>query len=124
VGWKIFEDIFHDAVNLAYELWPGSELSKSGSGYESEAPQNSNSKYLWKGMSVFAIDGSKYTLPATTEIRKEFDPKSGFQYKNKGHYPQCLVSTAYDVFRRLPVARTIVPVNSSEREQVKQFTLA
>lgn len=117
VDWKIFEDIFHDAVNLAYELWPGSELSES----ESEAPQNSNSKYLWKGMSVFAIDGSKYTLPATTEIRKEFDPKSGFQYKNKGHYPQCLVSTAYDVFRRLPVARTIVPVNSSEREQVKQL---
>ena len=121
VDWKIFEDIFHDAVNLAYELWPGSESNDIESESESEAPQNSNSKYLWKGMSAFAIDGSKYTLPATMEIRKEFDPKSGFQYKNKGHYPQCLVSTAYDVFRRLPVARTIVPVNSSEREEAKQL---
>jgi hypothetical protein len=98
---------------LAYELWPGSERR------DIEAPQNS--KYLWKGMSVFAIDGSKYTLPATEQIRKEFDPKSGFQYKSKGHYPQCLVSTAYDVFRRLPVARTIAPVKSSEREEAKQL---
>jgi hypothetical protein len=113
VDWKVFEDIFHDAVNLAYELWPGSERR------DIEAPQNS--KYLWKGMSVFAIDGSKYTLPATEQIRKEFDPKSGFQYKSKGHYPQCLVSTAYDVFRRLPVARTIAPVKSSEREEAKQL---
>ena len=29
----------------------------------------------------------------------------------------CLVSTVYDVFRRLPLARTVVPVDSSEREQ-------
>ena len=132
VNWKVFEDIFHDAVNLAYQLWPGSKSnskSKSNSNSNSDGinihiqvPENSkSSKYLWKGMSVFAIDGSKYTLPATEQIRKEFDPKSGFQYKSKGHYPQCLVSTAYDVFRRLPVARTIVPVNSSEREEAKQL---
>jgi len=70
-------------------------------------------------MSVYAIDGSKYTLPATQEIREEFDPKSGLQFSGKGHYPQCLVSTVYDVFRRLPIARTVVPVNSSERAEVK-----
>jgi hypothetical protein len=72
-------------------------------------------------MSVYAVDGSMYDLPATDEIRKEFDPKSGLQYKGKGHYPQCLVSTLYDVFRRLPIARTVVPVNSCEREQAKQL---
>jgi hypothetical protein len=109
IHWKVFENIFYDAVKLAYELWPG----------DIESPQDS--KYLWHGMSVFAIDGSKYTLPATTEIRKEFDPESGFEYNSKGHYPQCLVSTAYDVFRRLPVARTIVDSNGSEREEAKDL---
>jgi hypothetical protein len=70
-------------------------------------------------MSVFAFDGSKYDLPATEEIRKEFDPQTGFQYEGKGHYPQCLVTTAYDVFRRLPVARTVVSIHGSEREEAQ-----
>jgi hypothetical protein len=72
-------------------------------------------------MSVFAIDGSKYTLPATEEIRAAFDPQSGLQYSGKGHYPQCLVSTVYDVFRRFPIARHIGPLNASEREQAKSL---
>ncbi len=72
-------------------------------------------------MSVFAIDGSKDTLPATQEIRQEFDPDSGLQYPGKGHYPQCLVSTVYDVFRRLPIARNVVPVDSCERKQVEEL---
>ncbi len=38
VTWKIFENIFHDAVKPAYELWP------------------CDAKYLWNGMSVFAFD--------------------------------------------------------------------
>jgi hypothetical protein len=69
-------------------------------------------------MSVVAFDGSKYDLPATVEIRKDFAPQSGFQYESKGHYPQCLITTAYDVFRRLPVARSIVGIHGSEREEV------
>lgn len=35
----------------------------------------------------------------------------------RGHYPQCLVSTAYDVFRRIPVARSIAPTHKSERDE-------
>ena len=100
MGWTIFEDIFHKAVNLAYELWPV------------------KSQYSWNGMSVFAVDGSKFTLPATISLRKEFDPESGLQKRGKGHFPQCMVSTVYDVFRRLPIARTVVGVNASEREEV------
>jgi len=103
VGWNSFQEMLEKAVHLAYECWPVSP------------------KYVWHGMSVYAVDGSMYELPATDEIRKEFDPKSGLQYKGKGHYPQCLVSTLYDVFRRLPIARTVVPVNSCEREQAKQL---
>ncbi len=68
-------------------------------------------------MSVYAIDGSKFTLPATEAIRNEFDPNSGLEHAGKGHDPQCLVSTLYDVFRRLPVARTMVSIHGSERHE-------
>ena len=101
VPWTVFRDILGEAVDLAYSLWPR------------------NPSFLWHGMSVFAFDGSKYDLPATEEIRKEFDPQTGFQYEGKGHYPQCLVTTAYDVFRRLPVARTVVSIHGSEREEAQ-----
>lgn len=68
-------------------------------------------------MSVYAIDGSKFTLPATETMRKEFDPESGLEHAGKGHYPHCLVSTLYDVFRRLPVDRTIVSIHGAERQE-------
>lgn len=103
VDWKIFREILDDAVKLAYDCWP-------------KGPKD-----LWHGMSTYAIDGSDYTLPATEELRAEFDPQSGLQRAGKGHYPQCLVCTLYDVFRRLPIARTVVPVNSSERDQAKHL---
>ncbi len=103
VHWRVFQDILNDAVELANECWP------------------KDPRFEWHGMSVYAVDGSKYNLPATPEIRDRFDPESGLQYPGKGHYPQCLVSTACDVFRRLPVARTVVPRDSSERDQVKHL---
>lgn len=104
VPWQIFENLAYDTTKLAYELFP------------------EDSKYLWHGMSVFAFDGSKYDLPATEEIRKEFDHDSGLATNGKGHYPQCLVSTAYDVFRRLPVARTVESIEeANEREEAKKL---
>jgi hypothetical protein len=103
VDWQVLRDILIDAVKLAYESWP------------------KDPRFTWHGMSVYGVDGSKYNLPATAEIRNEFDPKSGLQYCGKGHFPQCLVSTVYDVFRRLPIARTVVPANSSERDEVKHL---
>ena len=103
VSWIIFQDILSRAVQLAYELFP-------------EKPE-----YLWHGMSVYAVDGSAYTLPATEALRKEFDPDSGLNHRGKGHYPQCLVSTVYDVFRRLPIARSVVKANGSERDEAKSF---
>ena len=95
--WKVFESVFSSVVSLALQHWP------------------TDAKYLWHGMSVFAIDGSKFTLPASAEIRIYFDPDSGLQNVGKGHYPQALVSTAFDVFRRIPVARTVMPNKASER---------
>ncbi len=99
VPWEVFQQTLHDAVDVAYNVWP-------------DDPQ-----YTWHGMSVYAIDGSKFTLPAAKALRKEFDPGSGLDHSGKGHYPQCLVSTLYDVFRRVPIARTIVSIHGSEREE-------
>ncbi len=98
-----FSDVMDQAVKIAYDNFPKSK------------------KYQWKDLSVYAVDGSKYTLPSSDVLRDEFDPKSGFDNEKnksgKGHYPQCLVSTIYDVFRRIPIARSIATVNSSEREE-------
>ena len=66
------------------------------------------------------LTATKYQLPAADAVRTAFDPHSGLDHPGKGHYPQCLVSTAYDVFRRLPVARTVQPMaEANEREEVK-----
>ena len=89
-------------MRLAYEVWPTGD------------------EFTWQGFSVFAIDGSKYRLPASDAVRLAFDPDSGLDHPGQGHYPQCLVSTAYDVFRRLPVARTVQSMaHANEREEVK-----
>lgn len=101
VPWQAFESIFYDAVDLANSLWD-------------EKPW-----HRWHSMRVYAIDGSKYTLPASDEIRKEFDPHSGFGIAGKGHYPQCRVSTVYDVFKRLPIGRCVDSCSSSEREHAR-----
>jgi hypothetical protein len=103
IGWQIFRDILSRAVHLAYECWPTA------------------AEFVWHGMSVYAIDGSQFTLPASQEIRDEFDPRSGLSNRGKGHFPMCLVSTVYDVFRRLPIARTVVPIDSCERRQAKEL---
>ena len=46
VSWTVFRDILKEAVDLAYKLWPR------------------DPSYLWHGMTVIAIDGSKDDLPA------------------------------------------------------------
>lgn len=100
--WITFEKLFRESVKMAYEVFPSKE------------------KYLWKGMSVFAFDGSHYRLPGTKNIRAHFDPNAGIGSKNhgRGHYPLCLVSTVYDVFRRIPIARTVVPrLEGNERKE-------
>jgi hypothetical protein len=102
LSWTAFEYLHRDAVRLAYELWPAS------------------CEDTWQGLSVFAIDGSKYALPASEALRAAFDPDSGLAHAGKGHYPQCLVSTVQDVFRRLPIARTVRPIaDANEREELK-----
>jgi hypothetical protein len=99
IDWTVFRESLNTARQIAYDVWP-------------DHPQ-----YTWHRMSVFATDGSKYNLPATEELRRSFDPRSGLQNPGKGHYPQCLVNTVYDVFRRIPVARTVVGIRGSEQQE-------
>jgi Transposase DDE domain len=102
--WQAFETLLNQSVALAYEVFPPRE------------------EYLWHGLSVFAFDGSKYHLPATEAVRQAFDPQSGLEYAGRGHYPQCLVTTASDVFRRLPVGRTVGALqDGDEREQAQHL---
>lgn len=101
VSWEFFKDLFEDAVRLAYDTIP------------------ETAKLLWLGRSVYAIDGSQFILPANPNIRETFDPDSGLSTNGKGHFPYCLVSTLYDVFRKIPVARTIVDSKGSEREEAE-----
>jgi hypothetical protein len=103
VPWTVFQEILSRAVALANSLWPHDD------------------SFLWNKMPVYAFDGSKFVLPATEEIRAEFDPKSGLDHNGKGHYPQCLVMTAYDVFRQLPVARAVGSIHDSERDQAQSL---
>jgi hypothetical protein len=104
LGWQSFAVLLRQAVELADSVFPARD------------------EYTWQGLSVFAFDGSKYTLPATQALREAFDPDSGLDKPGKGHYPQALVNTVYDVFRRLPVGRTICPINDgNEREQALQL---
>jgi hypothetical protein len=102
--WQTLSTLLRRVVVLAYEVFPPRE------------------EYLWHGLSVFAFDGSIYTLPATEAIRQAFDPQSGLATPGRGHYPQCLVMTAYDVLRRLPVGRTICALqDGDERAQAQRL---
>jgi hypothetical protein len=102
--WQVLDILLRRVIALAYEVFPPRE------------------EYQWRGLSVFAFDGSTYTLPATEAMRQAFDPQSGLASPGRGHYPQCLVMTAYDVLRRLPVGRTICALqDGDERVQAQRL---
>lgn len=104
LDWTIFEKLLAVTNHLANEFFP------------------KRSEYSWNGFSVLGFDGSKYDLPATQEMREFFDAKSGLENKGKGHYPQALINTVYDVFRRIPIGRTITPIDGgNEREEAKKL---
>jgi Transposase DDE domain len=102
--WQVLDILLRRLIVLAYEVFPPREEDQ------------------WHGLSVFAFDGSTYTLPATEAMRQAFDPHSGLAVPGRGHYPQCLVMTAYDVLRRLPVGRTICALqDGDERGQAQRL---
>lgn len=100
LDWSALADLLHKIVDLAYVVFPSRE------------------EYRWQGFNVFGIDGSKFNLPSAQVLRKEFDPDSGLNTPGKGHYPQAVINTVYDVFRRIPVRRSVCSIqDGNEREQ-------
>ncbi|NLD93198.1 MAG: IS4 family transposase [Fibrobacter sp.] len=98
IDYRAFQDMFNKAVNVAQRLIP---LDDS---------------HLWKGLyRVIALDGSKYTLPHSLDIIDALDPDAGLHNNGKGHFPQCLVMTAYDVLAEYPLEIEILPSATSER---------
>lgn len=67
---------------------------------------------LWHGRRIFAVDGMRHNLQRGAELSEHFGVPHG------GHCPQMLVSTLYDVIGRFPVAATIAPGSSCERQEL------
>lgn len=102
---KVFQEIFMKAVKLAYDLWP----------------ENAD-EFLWNGMSVYAIDGSKNT----TSLRQRKCVMNLILAADSNTAAEAIflnasVTTVFDVFRRIPVARNVASINASEREEFKRL---
>ncbi len=94
-----FEQMFKEVVDFAYQNW-------------------NSSKYQFVNRNVIAIDGSKFTLNSSEKLKESFDKKS-MKLENGSHYfPQCMVTTFYDVYRKIPIKRTVQPYASSERTEL------
>ena len=75
----------------------------------SDLASDSHEDHRWNGRKVFAIDGTKWTVPRNDDLMRHFGSTSS------GHYPQALVSVLYDVCAGLPVDVEVSPYASSER---------
>ncbi len=64
------------------------------------------------GRRIFAVDGMRHNLQRSAELAERFGVPHG------GHCPQMLVSTLYDVIGRFPIAATIAPGASCERQEL------
>lgn len=53
-----------------------------------------NDRFLWNGRRVFAVDGSKLTLPSTFNTKKYYSPG--------GHYRQALCTVLYQLKAEVP----------------------
>jgi hypothetical protein len=66
----------------------------------------------WNGRRIFAVDGMRHNLQRSPELADRFGVPHG------GHCPQMLVSTLYDVIGKFPIAATIAPGASCERQEL------
>lgn len=69
-------------------------------------------KLCWNGRRIFAVDGMRHNLQRSAELGEHFGVPHG------GHCPQMLVSVLYDVIGKFPVAATMVPGASCERQEM------
>ena len=77
-----------------------------------EVGRRHEAKLLWHGRRIFTVDGMRHNLQRGSELAERFGVPRG------GHCPQMLVSVLYDVIGRFPVAATIAPGTSCERQEL------
>lgn len=75
--------------------------------------------HLWKGLRVFAVDGTKYTLPASKELIKKFGCHNCGEVD--AHYPQALVSVLFNIKSKIAYDVVIERNNGNERESLKKL---
>ncbi len=99
IKYSAFEQIFKEVVDFTYQNWDSPE-------------------YQFVNRNVIAVDGSKFVLNSSEELKNSFDKKS-MNFESGSHYfPQCMVTTFYDVYRKIPIKRTVQPYASSERVEL------
>jgi len=97
---KLDESIFKRANSLIIETY---------------APERS--RFTWRGHRLFAVDGSKVTLPRTLI-------KYGYRPPNKeAHYPQGLLSCLYEIRTQLPFDFDLVARSGERSCAVKHLQL-
>jgi hypothetical protein len=67
-------------------------------------------KLTWNGFRVYAIDGTKKTLPASNEL-SDF-----FETPHNAYFPQMITGVLFDVLAKLPLNYLRAPFNTPERE--------
>ena len=78
----------------------------------SDLASDSLDEHRWHGRKVFAIDGTKWTVPRDDELIRHFGASPG------AYYPQALVSLLYDVCADTPIDVEVAPYIASERDHL------
>ena len=69
----------------------------------------------WNGFRVYAIDGTKQTLPASDEL-SDF-----FEAPQNAHFPQMAIGVLFDVLAKLPLNYLRAPFNTPERDMALEL---
>ena len=76
-------------------------------------------KYLWKGHRLLAIDGTKYTLPASPELIKKYQRQNcGY---TEAHYPQATLLVLFNVESKIAYDVIIENIRANERKELKKI---
>lgn len=71
----------------------------------------------WKGLRVLALDGSKFWLPKSNSVLKQFKMRKTGEF-----YPGAQLVCAYDVMTSQPVSADLDSVFASEHNQAQRLT--
>jgi hypothetical protein len=94
---KVFQILFAAAVAYAQSL------------------AEQHDQLTWNGFRVYAIDGTKKTLPASDELSDMFEAPQN------AHFPQMAIGVLFDVLAKLPLNYMRAPFNTPERDMALEL---